>query len=261
MEHDLLSPDATGDQTVVCLDDLATAVSFPAGTIGENFRVDIWITNMTTEQQEATTKKPIQTPLDKANAKAWIFVIRNAKGEEQPEQWLRNDATITIAYDPAYVAAQGWDESKLSIYYWRAMTKEWVKLGGKVDTQNHKVSVKVSYLHKYYTVMADTQEKAKTGFVGVRTDPKVFTPRKGGREVQNVKISIVFEKPVERYVVRIYDLKGNLVYKAERSGAYGNGEVYWDGKDMMGFDVAGGVYVYKIEADGQVYSGTIVIAR
>ncbi|QJR22622.1 hypothetical protein BREVNS_1872 [Brevinematales bacterium NS] len=261
MERDILSPDATGEQTVVCLDDLETAISFPAGTIGENFRLDIWITNMTTEQQEATEKKPIQAPLDKLNAKAWIFVIRNAKGEEQPEQWLKNDATIKIAYDPAYIAAQGWSEDKLSIYYWRATTKQWVKLGGKVDPNNHTVSVKVSYLHKYYTVMADTAEKVKEGFISVRTDPKVFTPRRGGREVQNMKLSIVFEKPVEKYVVRIYDLKGNLVYRVERSGEYGNGEVFWDGRDLSGYDVPGGVYVYKIEAGGQVYSGTIVIAR
>ncbi|NPV38662.1 MAG: hypothetical protein HPY78_05255 [Brevinematales bacterium] len=261
MERDFLSPDATDEQTVICLDDMKTMISFPSGTIGENFRLDIWITNMTTEQQEATEKKPIQAPLDKPNAKAWIFVIRNAKGEEQPEQWLKNDATIRIAYDPAYIAAQGWSEDKLSIYYWRATTKQWVKLGGKVDPNNHTVSVKVSYLHKYYTVMADTAEKVKEGFISVRTDPKVFTPRRGGREVQNMKLSIVFEKPVDKYVVRIYDLKGNLVYKVERSGEYGNGEVFWDGKDLSGYDVPGGVYVYKIEAGGEVYSGTIVIAR
>ncbi|MFN3661023.1 MAG: FlgD immunoglobulin-like domain containing protein, partial [Brevinematales bacterium] len=243
MEHDLLSPDATGDQEVVCLDDLETAISFPAGTIGENFRLDIWITNMTGEQQEATEKKPIQAPLDKPNAKAWVFVIRNAKGEEQPEQWLKNDATIKIAYDPAYISGQGWDEDKLSIYYWRATTKQWVKLGGKVDRDSHTIRVKVSYLHKYYTVMADSVEKAKPGFVSVKVDPKVFTPRRGGREVQNMKLAVVFEKPVERYVVRIYDLKGNLVYKVERSGMYGNGEVFWDGKDLSGYDVPGGVYV------------------
>ncbi|URA11311.1 FlgD immunoglobulin-like domain containing protein [Thermospira aquatica] len=261
MEHDLLSPDATGEQTVVCLDDMETAITFPSGTIGENFRLDIWITNMTPEQQEATGQKPIQAPLDKANAKAWIFVIRNAKGKEQPEQWLRNDATITIAYDPAYISAQGWSEEKLSIYYWRATTKQWVKLGGVVDRNARTVKVKVSYLHKYYTVMADIAEKVKEGFISVRTDPKVFTPRRGGREVQNMKLSIVFEKPVEKYVVKIYDLKGNLVYKVERSGEFANGEVYWDGKDLSGYDVAGGVYVYKIEAGGYVYSGTIVIAR
>ncbi|URA10564.1 FlgD immunoglobulin-like domain containing protein [Thermospira aquatica] len=261
MEHDLLSPDATGEQTVVCLDDMETAITFPSGTIGENFRLDIWITNMTPEQQAATEQKPIQVPLDKANAKAWIFVIRNAKGEEQPEQWLKNDATITIAYDPAYISAQGWSEEKLSVYYWRATTKQWVKLGGVVDRNAHTIKVKVSYLHKYYTVMADSAEKVKEGFISVRVDPKVFTPRRGGREVQNMKLSIVFEQPVEKYVVKIYDLKGNLVYKVERSGEFASGEVYWDGKDLSGYDVAGGVYVYKIEAGGHVYSGTIVIAR
>jgi hypothetical protein len=37
--------------------------------------------------------------------------------------------------------------------------------------------------------------------------------------------------------------------------------LYWDGRDTAGTIVPSGVYLYQIEVDGKVLSGTVVVAR
>jgi len=40
-----------------------------------------------------------------------------------------------------------------------------------------------------------------------------------------------------------------------------DGTLTWDGKDRFGAVVPGGVYLYQVEVEGRVFSGTVVVAK
>jgi hypothetical protein len=211
----------------------------------------------------ATTTKTIANPADPINMTLFWLDMRDLSDSPMDEQELTNDVLIVLHYTDAEIAAQGWDETKLAIYYWRPMTKEWIRLGGVVDTTANTVTIKASYLHKYYAIFGEGTPPTVTvpGFVQVRVEPKIFTPRSGDRATKNIKISMAFDKSYDQYTLKIFDLRGNLVKSFVRSGTYQQGEVYWDGCDDEGFNVKGGVYIYRITAGQNVYSGTIIVVR
>jgi len=264
MHRDLFDKDSTTVQSTISLDDTNSFVVVPVGTLGENFAVDVWITNLyvVSEMRDKLNSGFIAMPRSPELVRVYQLDISGVSVDYRTEQELKNDVIITLHYEDAEIAAQGWSEDKLAIYYWREMTKEWVRIGGKVDTVRNTVSAKVSYLHKYYAIFGESQiSPKKPGFVSVKTDPKVFTPKAGDRAYKNIKISIGFEESQERYQVKIFDLRGNLIRSFDRSGEYKQGEVYWDGKDEEGYDVKTGVYIYRVIAGSNVFSGTIVVVR
>ena len=255
------------EQNSAAIDDPSTALILPAGSMLDLFAVDIWLTNLNVVSPDmetaASKSKTIQGVSDASRVRVYLFDMTGYNGDRRDEQELKNDVILKLHYDASWVSAQGWDESKLAVYYWRPMTKEWVRVGGLADGGSKTVSFKAGYLHRYYAIFGDKGSalKGAPGFVSVRTDPKVFTPRASDRMYRNIKISIGFEEAHDQYEVKIYDMRGNMIKSFVRSAEYKEGEVYWDGKDDEGYDVKSGVYVFRILADGKLYSGTIVIAR
>lgn len=250
----------------VSVDDPQSMIILPADSLYDFFAVDIWRTNFTAEAPDMADKAKgslILSPQSPGQVVVYLFDMNGNSGDSRKEQELKNDVVIKLHYYDADISAQGWDENKLGLYYWRFMTKEWVRIGGVADTANNVITAKVSYLHRYYAIFGENASALKNapGFVSVRTDPKVFTPRADDRSFKNIKISIGFENTVSQYQLKIYDLRGKLLKSFDRSGEYKQGEVYWDGKDDEGFDVKSGVYIFRIIAGQNVYSGTIIIAR
>lgn len=267
MKRSTFDPNAEGVQASLCLDDMLTELIVPAGVIDDYFSVDIWLTNMTEAQQNQASGGVIQTPKYPANVVLYWFDIGDQQNEAQSEQEVKGNLIIKLHYEESNLAAQGWSEDSLAIYYWREMTGEWVRIGGKVDKDNNMVIAKVAYLHKHYIIFGENAlTEIVPGFVSVNVDPKVFTPRASDRMFKNIKISFGFVQEEISYEVKIYDLYGTLVRKFEHKGTEGDGftqgEVYWDGNDEENYPVKSGVYIYRIiTVNGQVYSGTIVIAR
>lgn len=60
----------------------------------------------------------------------------------------------------------------------------------------------------------------------------------------------------------VYDISGRLV-RTLANGAYAPGEhaLTWDGKDARGLQVSSGVYFYRLEAQGQSQSRSLVLVR
>ncbi len=265
LRHSPLNARDTSPQEILAQQDSATRITVYPNTLIRNFSIDIWLTNMfETDMQTASTRsKTIASPADPVSVTMYWVDMRDLSDSPMEEQELTNDVLIVLHYEDSNVAAQGWDESKLAVYYWRPMTKEWIRLGGAVDTSANTVTIQAGYLHKYYAVFGEGSVPATTvpGFSQVRVEPKVFTPRSGSRSTANAKISVVFDRAYDQYTVKIYDLRGNLVKSFERSGSYSQGEVYWDGHDDEGYAVKGGVYIYRIQAGQNVYSGTIIVVR
>ncbi|RMD93419.1 MAG: T9SS C-terminal target domain-containing protein [Calditrichaeota bacterium] len=62
--------------------------------------------------------------------------------------------------------------------------------------------------------------------------------------------------------LKIYNLNGQvvrtLVHSFQRAGQY---RVTWDGRDRYGQPVASGIYLYRLEAGGQIQTRRMVLMR
>ncbi|HOG64053.1 MAG TPA: hypothetical protein PLD82_01300, partial [Spirochaetota bacterium] len=260
MVYGKLNKQATGDQQVICPEDALTKLVVPAGTLFEGISVNIAIEDMTDDQESYAnaSERVITRPTDSTTLSVWHFKIVNLADNVTLENGFKKDVEIVLHYGD--LSSQGWTDDRLGIWYWKPSTKEWVFVGGVVDTQTKTIRARVSYLHTYYAVMA-TATATTQAIHSVKASPNPFTPGRGDGQFSNMKLSFAFAKAYSSYEVKIFNMQGQLVQHFTRDGSYAQGEVFWDGKDRNGFKVRGGVYVYQIIAGSSVYSGSVLILR
>jgi len=263
MKKDTFNPNSTIVQQSLCLDDMQSVLIVPPGIIRNYFAVDMWISNIAAQQKEKVGGGYIQTPADRNNLQVFYLDISDLKGNDLMQQEIWGNLTLKLFYNETNIAAQGWSENSLAIYYWREMTGEWMRIGGKVNALENSISAQVSYIHQYYAIFGETGIKEiAPGFVNVTVDPKIFTPLSTDKSFKNLKLSVGFASEVSKYEIKIYTLYGELVRSfVFEGGGYTQAEVFWDGNDNEGYPVKGGVFIYRVIADANTYSGTIVIAR
>jgi hypothetical protein len=89
--------------------------------------------------------------------------------------------------------------------------------------------------------------------------PRIFTPNSDG---YNDKAVFHFDNP-ELLPVQgtVYDLAGSQVADLTAAASDPTAQLTWDGKDSGGRTVPGGIYLYKINFQGEVITGTVVVAR
>jgi hypothetical protein len=95
--------------------------------------------------------------------------------------------------------------------------------------------------------------------VSPETMTPVILPNPFGAET-TVRFSLARSGPVS---VSVYDLQGRLVRTLAGGGLLEAGvrELRWDGRDADGREVANGVYLCRVEADGQAASRRMVVLR
>ena len=261
LKYGKLNSQAIGQQEVYCSEDPETMLVVPADTLFTGVTVNIALNTMDSDQQSATTSgSGITAPTDASTLQTYVFDMYDASDTTVAENGFKGNVELTLHYDASNIAAQGWSESDLAIYYWKETTKEWILVGGLVDEAADTVSAKVSYLHKVYTVMSKAASTAKP-IRNVLASPNPFTPGRGGSTFGNMKLTFSFDKAYESYTVKIYNLRGRLIRTINGSGEYAQGEVFWDGKTEAGFYVRGGVYLYQIHAGKHVFTGSVLLLR
>ncbi len=253
-------------QSVECYEDTNTMIVFPGGSVGREFSVDITRIPLTPPQKRNLTEnKTVRAPSTTDDMYGYRFSLNTRDDKPMDGAIVKRDAILYLAYDPVDIASRGWSEQDLAIYYWddNGLNPRWVRVGGEVDTSGKRVVARVSYVHSIYGVFSRAGEDRPGVITAVTLRPKVFTPsRSGDGYYGSIRVTMEFRQAVERYEVKIFDLKGNLIRRFIREdGPYTQGEIAWDGKDTEGYDVKNGVYIYKIYAGGETYSGTLVIAR
>jgi len=263
MRNAPLSAGANDVQQVSCYDDMQSYVVFPVGSIKEDFSVDILRQPFTKEQVDnMNNNKFIKKPSYDTNMYGYKLDIYDLRDISIDGATLNLDAILYLHYDKDEITARGWKEDDLAIFYWDNISgySKWIRIGGVVDKDRKFVSARAGYLHGFYAVMGKDGEVA--GVIrNVNVRPKVFTPKDKDGYFGSVRLTFEFDRVYDRYEVRIYDLKGNLVKKFERIGGYTQGEVSWDATDSEGYPVKTGVYIYQIIAGNEKYSGTVIIAR
>jgi len=261
LRYDKLNYLALGEQQVYCPADGVSHLVVPPDSLFSGVGVNISIEDFSATHITATlNNSQIENPLSGADLDLFHFEITDSTNGAITENGMKGDVTLVLHYDEAAMTTQGWDEADLAIYYWKQTTGEWVMVGGTVDVTADTVSANVSYLHSYYAVMGKDNIKT-TAIKNVKASPNPFTPGRGGSEFSNMKLSFSFDKAYAKYEVKIYDLKGRLVRKFSRDGSYAQGEVFWNGKDDNGFNIAGGVYLYQIHAGDNVFTGSVLVLK
>ena len=86
---------------------------------------------------------------------------------------------------------------------------------------------------------------------------RIFTPNGDGR---NDKARFELDNPEQLPVGgSVFDLSGARVASLQPGNTVD--VLLWDGKNVDGQVVAGGIYIYQIEFDGKTATGTVVVAR
>lgn len=86
--------------------------------------------------------------------------------------------------------------------------------------------------------------------------PRILT---AGRDGFNDRVTFSFVEPSSKLRLKIFSLDGRAVEEINYISD-GTGILAWDAKSA-GSTVAPGVYIYQLEADGRIFSGSIVVAR
>lgn len=140
-----------------------------------------------------------------------------------------------------------------SVFWWDGVA--WIKVGGEVDLVTGHMALKTARAGQYRV----GRSQRATGFAITQVAPrKIFTPNGDG---VGDTFTVFYDNPADRVIAtaKIYDVNGAEVAEFQRGDF--DQTLRWDGKDRWGQSVASGVYLYLIEAEGQVHHGTVVVAR
>ncbi|RLD17009.1 MAG: hypothetical protein DRI36_04840 [Caldiserica bacterium] len=145
--------------------------------------------------------------------------------------------------------------TKLALFWFNGV--KWIRVGGDVDEIEKKLYIKTARLGRY-----ELRLSYKVGsFILHTVYPKIFTPNGDGR---NDIVEFQYENP-EGFAPtgKIFDIKGRFIanLKLGPNSSSTSGSLIWDGKDNKGNICESGVYIYEIEAGGEVYNGTVILAK
>jgi hypothetical protein len=178
-------------------------------------------------------------------------------------------ATVSLGYSvvagqvgrgsPLQAAGQtaGVTPQQLSLYWNNGVT--WIRLGGSLDLTTQTVGVRTAFLGNYELRAAP--QSASLHLDKSNVYPRIITPNGDGL---NDRVYFVIENPNNAGVRgEILDKDGRHVATLpDPSSVSGIGTtIIWDGKDGNGNVVPGGAYIYKIQGEGQTFTGTVGVAR
>ncbi|MFI5363340.1 MAG: gliding motility-associated C-terminal domain-containing protein [Elusimicrobiota bacterium] len=143
--------------------------------------------------------------------------------------------------------------SNTSVYWFNGTN--WVQLYGTLNTVSQTMTIQTKYFGRYELRTVERTGGFSFNVGGVSN--RFITPN-GDRRNDNVVFT--FDNPNNSNVsAKIFDLRGRVVAGSLPRGPVSN-SLIWDGTSA-GRAVPGGVYIYQIQAEGQSFSGTLVIIK
>ncbi|MBN2407506.1 MAG: hypothetical protein JXJ19_07395, partial [Elusimicrobia bacterium] len=185
------------------------------------------------------------------------------------EKFFGKDITLTLPYsdddDDGVVDGTDIEAKNLKIFYLDEQNERWCPVNGtiKKGSMLKQVSVKKENDEKivtakvdHFTVFALMAYAPAEDLDSVIVYPNPFKPNDGlGHE------SIIFDGLTDNVKVRIFTVAGRLAREWEGDTAPWY-QWEWDGKNDSGDDVASGLYIYVVTADGKEKArGKIVVIR
>jgi len=136
---------------------------------------------------------------------------------------------------------------------------DWIKLGGTDDRSEQTVTVNSSQLGSYQ--LRAVAKATELALEKANVFPPVFTPNGDG---YNDRVYLVLENPRSSSITgKIFDLAGRTIATLPApTQTQGTGTtLVWAGTDSNGSVVPGGMYVYRIDAEGKTITGTVAVGR
>lgn len=98
------------------------------------------------------------------------------------------------------------------------------------------------------------------GFKIIEVKPRIITPND---DRKNDVLIVIYETPNDSNISgKIISLSGFYVADmVDDISDPTNPKIIWDGKNADGDVVPSGIYIYQIEAEGEVINGTVVVAK
>lgn len=153
----------------------------------------------------------------------------------------------------AFAAAVPPTPQNMSVYWYNG--RGWVQLYGKLDAVEQTMTVQTKFFGRYQ--LRTVERAGGFAFNQAGVSNRRLTPNGDGR---NDNAVFTYDNPRDAAVtIRILDLRGKLVVSDLPPGPISNSKV-WDAS-AGGRTVPGGIYIYQVESEGRVYSGTIVIVK
>lgn len=145
---------------------------------------------------------------------------------------------------------------QLALFWFNGVT--WVNVGGTVDTHGQTVSVATSNLGRYQLRLAP--KAASLTLRQTNVYPSLFTPNGDG---YNDRVYFVLENPNGASVEgKIFEPSGRYVATLSPLSSMGTATtLVWSGMDSGGSVVPSGLYVYRINGENKVLTGTVAVAR
>jgi hypothetical protein len=178
---------------------------------------------------------------------------------------LHYDVTASSGVTPSAISAKSVAStpSNLSVYWFNGTN--WVQLYGTIDQISQTVTIQTEFFGQYQLRTVERTGGFSFNMAGVSN--RYVTPNGDGK---NDNVVFTFDNPLDSAVTaKIFDLRGRVVASSlppgpmncsASTGSSTCGSLIWDGTSG-GRSVPGGVYIYQIQAEGQSYSGTLVIIK
>ncbi len=164
----------------------------------------------------------------------------------------------------------GLDESKIHLMYWNEDMQSWMPVqGATVDTSSNVVVVTSDETYNYYALASSP---LATGVHEVEGAPGTLAESfaldgsypnpvrmNGSASRASIRFQLAREASVSLW---IFDLRGRVVLKRNLGvKAVGAHAFAWDGRDMSGQDVASGVYLITLKANGLIKTAKLTLVR
>lgn len=154
-------------------------------------------------------------------------------------------------------AMAGVTPDQLSLFWNNGVS--FVKVGGTHDAAARTIGLRTAFLGEYQLRISAAATSLSLDRGNVY--PRLITPNGDGL---NDRVFFILENPNDAAVRgEILDPDGRSVATLpDPSATSGIGTtLVWDGRDDHGNVVPGGVYIYKIEGEGNSFTGTVGVAR
>ncbi len=162
---------------------------------------------------------------------------------------LGASGSVTAAgYEP--MAGVTNSPENMSVYWFNG--SKWVQLYGELDTHAQVMSVESKFFGQYQLRTVERPQAFNFNQAGISN--RMVTPNGDGK---NDSVVFRFDNPRDSEVsIRILDLRGKQVATVTTPGDTAFSRMWTPGPALPG-----GVYIYQIESEGQVFSGTIVLIK
>lgn len=169
--------------------------------------------------------------------------------------FARPEMTVTLEY----ALLPGDDPTRVGAFWWNG--GRWIKLG-RTTAQSaaapRTVAFQSAFPGIYQTRNYATPDDLSLDRASVV--PRVFTPNGDGI---NDAVYFYLENPrLSGIDGRVIDMSGADINRLAPAGdTSAQNVLMWDGRDASGQTVPAGVYIYKIQGEGKIFTGTVVVAK